>query len=92
MKVDYIIVGSGLAGIAFCEQLKAHNKTFFVFDNGSQQSSLVAGGLYNPVILNRFTKVWRSREPKLMFWCQRVLYVKLPQNLKAQILKDFYSL
>ena len=62
MKVDYIIVGSGLAGIAFCEQLKAHNKTFFVFDNGSQQSSLVAGGLYNPVILNRFTKVWRSRE------------------------------
>ncbi len=62
MKVDYIIIGSGLAGIAFCEQLKKHNKTFFVFDNGSQQSSLVAGGLYNPVILNRFTKVWRSQE------------------------------
>ena len=62
MKTDYIIVGCGLAGIAFCEQLKANNKTFFVFDNNSQTSSVVAGGLYNPVILNRFTKVWRSRE------------------------------
>tara|TARA_R110002012_G_scaffold308081_2_gene514075 strand:+ start:1453 stop:2493 length:1041 start_codon:yes stop_codon:yes gene_type:complete len=62
MKVDYIIVGCGLAGIAFCEQLKANNKTFVVFDNNSQQSSTVAGGLYNPVILNRFTKVWKSRE------------------------------
>jgi glycine/D-amino acid oxidase-like deaminating enzyme len=62
MKTDYIIVGCGLAGIAFCEELKANNKAFFVFDNESQKSSLVAGGLYNPVILNRFTKVWRSRE------------------------------
>lgn len=62
MKTDYIIVGCGLAGIAFCEELKANNKTFFVFDNNSQTSSSVAGGLYNPVILNRFTKVWRSRE------------------------------
>lgn len=62
MKVDYIIVGCGLAGIAFCEQLKANNKSFVVFDDGSQQSSTVAGGLYNPVILKRFTPVWKSKE------------------------------
>lgn len=62
MKVDYIIVGCGLAGISFCEQLKAHNKTFIVFDDKSQQSSTVAGGLYNPVVLKRFTSVWRSEE------------------------------
>ena len=61
MKVDYIIVGCGLAGIAFCEQLLANNKTFFVFDNVSQQSSTVAGGLYNPVTLKRFTPVWESK-------------------------------
>ena len=61
-KVDYIIVGCGLAGVAFCEQLIAANKSFLVFDNKSQQSSVVAGGLYNPVVLKRFTSVWKSKE------------------------------
>ncbi|WP_452221449.1 NAD(P)/FAD-dependent oxidoreductase [Lacinutrix salivirga] len=60
-KVDYIIVGCGLAGIAFCEQLISNKKTFVVFDNNSQQSSTVAGGLYNPVTLKRFTPVWQSK-------------------------------
>lgn len=59
---DYIIVGCGLAGIAFCEKLQAHGKTFVVFDNNSQQSSLVAAGLYNPVVLKRFSKVWKAQE------------------------------
>ena len=62
MQVDYIVIGIGLAGISFCEQLKANNKTFVVFDNASQQSSTVAGGLYNPVVLKRFTSVWKSKE------------------------------
>ncbi|KJD37175.1 FAD-dependent oxidoreductase [Tamlana sedimentorum] len=61
-QVDYIIVGSGIAGISFCEQLKANNKTFVVFDDASQKSSVVAGGLYNPVVLRRFTSVWKSKE------------------------------
>ena len=61
MKVDYIVVGLGLAGIGICEQLRAHNKTFVVFDDGSQRSSWVAGGLYNPVVLKRFTPVWKSK-------------------------------
>ena len=61
-KVDYIVVGSGLAGILFCEVLKQHDKSFVVFDNSSQHSSAVAGGLYNPVILKRFTQVWKAKE------------------------------
>ena len=59
-KIDYIVVGCGLAGISFCEKLKQHNKSFLVFDDNSQQSSIVAGGLYNPVTLKRFTSVWKS--------------------------------
>ena len=62
MQVDYIIVGCGLAGIHFCEQLVANNKTFVVYDNDSQQSSTVAGGLYNPVVLKRFTPIWKGKE------------------------------
>jgi len=61
MKVDYIIVGSGLAGILFCEVLRQHGKSFVVIDDNSQQSSVVAGGLYNPVILKRFSEVWMAK-------------------------------
>ena len=50
MKLDYIVVGLGLAGLAFIEELIAANKSFLVFEDRSQTSSLVAGGIYNPVI------------------------------------------
>lgn len=62
MNVDYIIVGLGLAGIAFVEELIANNKSFVVFEDNSQNSSIVAGGVYNPVILKRFTPVWNGHE------------------------------
>ena len=62
MKVDYIIVGLGLAGLAFVEELIAADKSFVVFEDASQTSSLVAGGVYNPVILKRFTPVWNAPE------------------------------
>lgn len=62
IQVDYIIVGCGLAGISFCEVLKANQKTFLVYDNNSQQSSKVAAGLYNPVVLKRFSGVWKAKE------------------------------
>jgi len=62
MKVDYIIVGLGLAGLAFAEELMHSGKTFVVFEDYSQTSSLVAGGVYNPVILKRFTPVWNAKE------------------------------
>ena len=62
MKVDYIIVGLGLAGLAFVEELITANKSFIVFEDTSQTSSLVAGGVYNPVILKRFSPVWNAKE------------------------------
>ena len=59
--IDYIIVGSGLAGIAFAETGINHNKTILVFDNDSQNSSKIAAGLYNPVILKRFSEVFGAK-------------------------------
>ena len=60
-KVDYIIVGLGLAGLSFSRQLEKNKKTFVVFEDDSQHSSKVAGGMYNPVILKRFTPVWDAK-------------------------------
>ena len=78
MKVDYIIVGLGLAGLAFVEELIAAKKTFLVFEDDSQTSSLVASGVYNPVILKRYTPVWNAKEQ---------LKIALPfyQNLEEKL-------
>lgn len=62
MQVDYIIVGLGLAGLAFTKELEKHKKSFLVFEDNSQNSSMVAGGVYNPVVLKRFTPVWNATE------------------------------
>ncbi|MDP3358225.1 MAG: FAD-dependent oxidoreductase [Lutibacter sp.] len=62
MQVDYIIVGLGLAGLAFTKELGKNKKTFLVFEDHSQNSSMVAGGVYNPVVLKRFTPVWNATE------------------------------
>jgi len=62
MDVDYIIVGLGLAGLAFIEELQRNKKTFVVFENESQVSSKVAAGMFNPVVLKRFTPVWNGKE------------------------------
>ncbi len=61
-EYDYIIVGLGLAGIAFCEECERAGKTFYVFDKGLNGASSVAAGLYNPVILKRYTLPWMATE------------------------------
>ena len=59
-EVDYIVVGLGLAGLAFSRILEKHKKSFIVFEDNSQNASLVASGMYNPVVLKRFTPVWKA--------------------------------
>lgn len=93
--VDYIIVGCGLASISFCEELRANDKTFIVFDDQSQKSSIVAAGLYNPVILKRFSAVWKAKE-QLALSAPR--YAKIEKDLnikfdyKLPILRRFTSI
>jgi len=79
--IDYLIVGSGLAGIAFAETALENNKSILVFDNNSQQSSKVAGGLYNPVILKRFSEVWEAQEQIDLL---NSFYGKLERKLDAK--------
>ncbi|GGD86311.1 NAD(P)/FAD-dependent oxidoreductase [Planktosalinus lacus] len=83
MKVDYIIVGLGLAGIAFCESLRANNKSFVVIDSGINTSSTIAGGLFNPVILKRFTPAWNAEN---QLKSAIPFYEKLEQKLKVKLI------
>lgn len=59
---DFLIVGAGLAGISFAEQCYRGGKSFVVINNNSQNSTRVAGGLYNPVILKRFKLATHAAE------------------------------
>lgn len=95
MEVDYIIIGCGIAGISFCEQLKKNHKTFMVFDDNSQKSSSVAGGLYNPVVLKRFTPVWKSKEQlhiALNLYHQLEAEFNIKLDYKIPVYRKFASL
>ena len=62
MQHDLLIVGFGLAGWALTEVLKQEGKSFVVFDAENKSSSSVATGIYNPVVLKRFTAVSNAQE------------------------------
>ena len=92
--IDYLIIGSGLAGISFAEVALRNDKSIFVLDNNSQNSSKIAGGLYNPVILKRFSEVWQAQEQLVLM---NEFYTFLEQKLnckvdfKRPILRKFFS-
>lgn len=86
-KLDYIIVGLGIAGISICEELLKNNKRFIVYDYGEINSTTVAAGMVNPVVLKRFTPVWNADkhiQSALQFYNQLSeklgvqLYTKIP--------------
>jgi glycine/D-amino acid oxidase-like deaminating enzyme len=62
MQHNVLIVGFGLAGWALTEVLKQEGKSFVVFDAKKQSSSSLATGIYNPVVLKRFTAVTHAQE------------------------------
>lgn len=92
--VDYLIVGLGIAGISFCEVLERHNYSFKVIADGSQTSSMVAGGLYNPVTLKRFTPAWNAREQlgfAIPFYKDLEVKLKVQLDYNVPILRRFAS-
>lgn len=79
---DYLIVGCGLAGIAFAEKALQHHKSITVYENYSQNSTQVAGGLYNPVILKRFSEVWNAQEQLIVL---QQFYSQLENKLQSKL-------
>ncbi|HTG66588.1 MAG TPA: hypothetical protein VL859_09450, partial [Flavobacterium sp.] len=93
--IDYLIVGCGLAGISFSEIALANQKSILVVDNESQNSSKIAGGLYNPVILKRFSEVWQAKEQLLLmnqFYTDLEKKIQLKVDFKKPILRKFFSI
>ena len=55
-----LIVGLGLAGLAYAEQLRREGLTFHIVDSGLGGSSQIAAGIYNPTVLKRFSLAWNG--------------------------------
>ena len=92
--VDFIIVGSGLAGIAFAETALQNHKSILVFDNDSQNSTSIAAGLYNPVILKRFTEVWKAQSQLELlepFYAAIEEKLAVKCDIKMPIYRKFFS-
>ncbi|HQK41306.1 MAG TPA: FAD-dependent oxidoreductase [Flavobacterium alvei] len=93
--IDYLIVGSGLAGISFSEIALQNNKSILVLDNNSQNSSKIAGGLYNPVILKRFTEVSQAKNHLPImndFFSNLEKKLNCKVNIEMPILRKFFSI
>lgn len=93
--IDYLIIGSGLAGISFAEIALQNDKSILVLDDNSQNSSKIAGGLYNPIILKRFTVVGQAVEHlhimhEFFSVLEKKLNVKVDFNMP--ILRKFFSI
>jgi len=92
--LDYLVVGLGLAGLSFCETLERNNKTFAVLNDDSQQASKVAGGMYNPIILKRFSMAWKASEQlseMRPFYSQLEKKLGSKFNEKLQVMRRFAS-
>jgi len=60
-KVDYIIVGQGIAGTWLSYELLSRGYTIVVFNHETENtSSNKAAGLYNPITGRKMVKTWRA--------------------------------
>jgi glycine/D-amino acid oxidase-like deaminating enzyme len=57
--VNYIVVGLGIGGANFCQELERRGKSFIVFDDDREAASNIAAGLINPITGRNYAKSWR---------------------------------
>lgn len=62
LRVDYLIVGLGVAGSCLAAKLLNEGRSFVVVDEQKESASSVAVGIYNPVVLKRFSLIWNAQK------------------------------
>ncbi len=85
-KVDFIIVGQGLAGSVLAYLLLKKGQNVVVIDNytvgGKKSSSQIAAGVINPITGMRFVKTWRIDE---FLPSARSLYLEIENVLDIKL-------
>ena len=63
MKVDYLIVGQGIAGTCLSWELEKRGKEYLVIDSPDPNAaSRIAAGVINPITGRRLVKTWMADE------------------------------
>lgn len=60
LEVEYLIVGQGVAGSCLALKLLKNERSFLLIDENRHKASSVAVGIYNPVVLKRFSLIWNA--------------------------------
>ena len=82
-KIDFIIVGQGLAGTLLAHFLLKKGKRICVIDNDHKNSSSkVAAGIINPITGRRFAKSWKFDE---FHEFNKSFYPQLEKELKVKL-------
>lgn len=85
-KVDYLIVGQGLAGSMLAYFLEKENKSFVIIDElKGETSSIKATGLINPITGRRFVKSWKIDE--LIPFAKKT-YKDIEKKFTVQLIKE----
>ncbi|WP_010521572.1 NAD(P)/FAD-dependent oxidoreductase [Aquimarina agarivorans] len=84
--IDYIIVGFGLGGSVLASHLEGEGKSVYIIDGSDKKASVVAAGLFNPIVLKRYTMSWNGHA-QLQY--AKLFYENLGCNLKTSIVEEF---
>ncbi|WP_293899251.1 FAD-binding oxidoreductase [Sporocytophaga sp.] len=80
MIYDYIIVGQGIAGSVLGYTLIKKGLKILIVDGGSNNSSKVAAGIFNPITGKRMVKTWKA---ELLFPFLNEFYPGMEKDLDA---------
>lgn len=82
-KVDYLIVGLGLAGACLSIHLLRRKKSILVIDQPrNNRSTVVAAGLMNPIAGKMFAKTWYAEK---LFPYSRAFYNDLERQVNRRL-------
>ncbi|RED99744.1 NAD(P)/FAD-dependent oxidoreductase [Marinoscillum furvescens] len=83
-KVDYLVVGQGIAGSLLAYELLNAGASVMVLNKETEESSsMKAAGIYNPITGRRMIKTWMADE---LFSGLEAYYSQLEQVLNARFL------
>jgi glycine oxidase len=63
-KVDFVVIGCGIAGLCTAVQLRSRGLRVVVLDSEGQSATSISGGTIHPVLLRHYNRVWFGEE----FW------------------------
>lgn len=96
MKIDFLLIGGGIAGLSLGYRLKMEGKIVRIFDLPDEnQSSSVAAGLFNPITGRKMVKTWRADQlfPEIIPFYQELEHITGKRFLNIQnIYRPFLSI